>query len=88
MRFNGFESIAEYEQACSRTGFVTKRIPYGSADQEDGYFVLLTSPKIPSPTSLSTWHLFTVDESRELMSGVVNGYDEKRLAQAGFIPVK
>ena len=70
MEFHGFRSIKEYEKECARVGFSTRRVPF----RKDGekYFALITGgPK--TATSIETWHLFTADESKELLDGVISG---------------
>ncbi len=70
MEFNGFRSIHEYEKECVRLGLTTRRIPF----HKDGmkYFALITSgPK--TATSIDTWHLFTADETSEVLDGIISG---------------
>lgn len=70
MTFNSFSSVSAYEAECRRIGFTTERIPYRRGDQD--CFLLITSPP-KTPTSVSSWHLFTADESKELLSGIISG---------------
>ena len=70
MDFNGFSSVSAYEAECRRIGFTTERIPYRHGDQD--CFLLITNPP-PTPTSVSSWHLFTADESEELLNGIISG---------------
>lgn len=89
MQFNGFRSISEYEDECRSHGFVTKRIPFSRGGEN--FFVLMTSLAHPSPTSVSAWSLFPVDESKEILSGVDNGLRVNylgKLESQGFYPVK
>lgn len=69
MTFNGFSSVSAYEAECRRIGFTTERIPYRHGDQD--CFLLITSPP-PTPTNVSSWHLFTADESKELLNGIIS----------------
>ena len=89
MKFRGFGSISAYEAEARRVGFVTERIPC----QKDGeqFFVLVTSLACPSPTSVSSWNLFSEDESQMLLDGVINGYDSNfigKLTEHGFSVVE
>lgn len=87
MKFHGFNSISQYEQACRENGFTTRRIPclLNGAPAND-YFILETKLINGSESSISTWHLFTSDETNEIMNGVFNGIDEKRLIKVGIVP--
>lgn len=92
MEFHGFRTIAEYERACIGCGMTTVRVPFRkmaeSGETEHG-FVLITSLKVKTSTSLGTWHLFTVDERRELLDGIINGNDANylgMLASHGWFP--
>ena len=54
------------------------------------FFVLVTEPPTKTPTSVKSWHLFSMDEKLELMDGVINGYDSNylgKLAAAGYFPM-
>jgi len=84
MQFHGFSSIAAYERECSRTGFTTERQTYHK-DGED-YLLLITRLAQPSGTSVDTWHLFTADETREVLSGIMpHGTSAAgQLAQRGY----
>ena len=85
MSFNGFRSIAEYERECKRLGYATERIPFYRDNAE--YFALVTGLAAPTPTSCKTWHLFTADESTEILDGVIfqNSADlEQQLTASGF----
>lgn len=88
MKFNGFRSISEYENECMRLGFSTKRYPFFK--DGENFFVLVTEPPTKTPTSVKSWHLFSVDEKLELMDGVINGDDSNylgKLAAAGYFPM-
>ena len=92
MQFRGFSSIAEYERECERHGLHTERRAYHKG--EAGYMLMLTYSK----TGITTWHLFTADESAEVLSGIVpdaawlarsGGVDRNfsgLLADCGYIP--
>ena len=86
MMFNGFRTIAEYESECSKHGFATERVPCQRGDEQ--FFVLITRPRQGTlSTCIHTWHLFTADESAELLDGVINGVDANylgKLAAHGF----
>lgn len=85
MMFNGFGSISAYEAEARRIGFVTERIPFQKDDEK--YFALITRLAQPSESSIASWHLFSNDESRELLDGVINGNSanfEEKLAEHGF----
>lgn len=69
MEFNGFRSISEYESECRRLGYITQRIPFYRNGAE--FFALLTSPPQQTATSCQSWHLFTADESTEILDGVI-----------------
>jgi hypothetical protein len=69
MQFHGFSSIAAYERECARTGFTTERQTYHK-DGED-YLLLITRLAQPTSTSVDTWHLFTADETHEVLSGIM-----------------
>lgn len=84
--FNGFRSIGEYERECEKHGFVTEHVPFRRGDES--FFVLITRLRQRTATSIETWHLFTADESRELLDGVINGVDANylgKLAAHGFV---
>jgi len=70
MEFHGFRSIKEYENECARVGLSTRRIPFHKSSEK--YFALVTiSPK--TDTSVDTWHLFTADETSEVLDGIISG---------------
>jgi hypothetical protein len=72
MEFNGFRSISQYESECARFGYTTRRVPFHGP--EGACFVLFTAPPgHPSGTSVQAWNLFTADETKELLDGVVSG---------------
>lgn len=70
MQFHGFSSIAAYERECARTGFTTERQTYHDGSGS-AYTLLITRLAQPSSTSVDTWHLFTADETREVLSGIM-----------------
>lgn len=92
MKFHGFPSIADYERECARLGFTTERRAYRKG--EDRFLCLLTL----GGGGVSTWYLFTADESAEVLSGIVpnaewlsrsGGVDRNftgLLAEHGYIP--
>ena len=86
MQFHGFTSIAEYERECARTGFTTER---KSCHDGSGsaYILLITRLAQPSGTGVDTWHLFTADETREVLSGIMphGGSAAAQLAEHGYI---
>lgn len=87
MRFQGFRSVSDYEHACSDHGFLTERIPFiNKNDVDQPLFLLVTKVSTPTLSSVAGWHLILSDESAEIMSGIINGSDEKRLEKAGYIP--
>ena len=70
MGFHGFRSIGEYESECARVGFSTRRVPFHNGSEK--YFALITGgPK--TATSIETWHLFTADETAEVLDGIISG---------------
>ena len=69
MEFNGFRSISEYESECRRLGYTTQRIPFHRDGAE--YFALVTGLAAQSSSSCQSWHLFTADESTEILDGVI-----------------
>lgn len=83
MTFHGFQSIAEYEKACLSVGFRTSRVLYDGPEQA---FLFITCNPGKSEHGVDTWHLFSLDESREIIEGggIFNGIDEKRIESAGF----
>lgn len=87
MKFHGFNSIADFEKACWACGQTARRLPFHKGDE--AYFVLVTGFARPTPTSIEGWHLFPMDESKELLEGVINGCDANylgKLAKHGFYP--
>lgn len=85
MEFNGFRSISEYESECGRLGYITQRVPFHRDGAE--YFALVTGLASQSSTSCQTWHLFTADESAEVLGGVIlqHGADlREQLSAHGF----
>jgi hypothetical protein len=72
MNFRGFRSIGEYESECARFGYTTRRVPFHGP--EGACFVLLTAPPgHPTGSSVQAWTLFSADETKELLDGVVSG---------------
>ena len=70
MEFHGFRSIREYESECARVGFTTRRVPFHKGNEK--FFVLITGgPK--TATSIDPWHLFTADETAEVLDGIISG---------------
>ena len=72
MGYHGFRSIKEYENECARVGFTTRRVPF----RKDGepYFALITTPPgHPTGTSIESWTLFTADEGRAVLDGIISG---------------
>ena len=70
MEFHGFRSIREYESECARVGFTTRRVPFHKGNEK--FFALITGgPK--TATSIETWHLFTADETAEVLDGIISG---------------
>ena len=86
MQFHGFSSIAAYERECARTGFTTERQTYHDGSG-NAYMLLITRHAQPSNTSVDTWHLFTADETREVLSGIIRQTGPSaaaQLAQSGY----
>lgn len=89
MQLNGFRSIQEYESECARLGFTTRRVSF---HHESGAacFALITSPPgHPTGTSVECWSLFSADETRHLLDGVINGHEANylgKLAAHGYHP--
>lgn len=91
MQFHGFANVAAYERECARCGMRTERRSY----RRDGvpYMLLLTLGP-----GLTTWYLFTADESAVVLSGIVpdaewlsrtGGVDRNftgLLAESGYFP--
>ena len=88
MQLNGFRSIQEYESECARLGFTTRRLPFHKG--AFSCFVLVTSPPgHPTSTSVDCWSLFSADETRQLLDGVINGHEANylgKLAAHGYYP--
>lgn len=85
MQFNGFASITAYERECARVGFTTERQTYHKSGED--YLLLITRLAQPSGTSVDTWHLFTADETREVLSGIIRQTGPSaaaQLAQSGY----
>ena len=90
--FNGFPTLADYERECARAGLATERRTF----YKDGapFTALITS----AAGGVPSWHLFSADESDELLSGIVpdaawmqrtGGTDRNfigLLAQHGYFP--
>ena len=89
MEYHGFRSISEYERECARLDFQTRRIPFHDSNGGN-FFVLVTScPGHPTGTSVGSWTLFTADEGRAVLDGIINGLDANylgKLAAHGFYP--
>lgn len=86
MQFNGFPSISAYESECARLGFITERRSFHNADG-NGFMLLITRSTTSSSTSVDTWHLFTADETREVLSGIIQQTGPSataQLAQSGY----
>lgn len=87
MEYHGFRSIKEYENECARVGFMTRRVPFHGNDGA-AYFALVTAPP-KTATSIEAWTLFTADEGRAVLDGIINGLDANylgKLAAHGFYP--
>lgn len=84
MQFHGFPTISAYERECARTGFTTERRSYHR--DGDGYLLLITRAAVPTSTGVDTWHLFTADETREVLSGIIphGGSAAAQLAEHGY----
>lgn len=85
MQFNGFASITAYERECARVGFTTERQTYHKSGED--YLLLITRLAQPSGTSVDTWHLFTADETREVLSGIMPSGTSAaaQLSELGYI---
>lgn len=81
MEFHGFRSIREYESECVRIGFTTRRVSFHKGGEK--FFALITTPPgHPTGTSIETWHLFTADETVEVLDGIISGsIDENYLGE-------
>lgn len=90
MQYRGFESVSAYELAAREHGLTVERVPFRRPGEEGGYFALITASEMDSPTAVKIWVLFPDDESREIMSGVLNGRNESdffgKLAASGYYP--
>lgn len=85
MEFNGYRSISEYESECKRLRYTTQRIPFYRDGAE--YFALITKPPgADSPTCCFSWHLFTADESTEVLDGVIFPYERVHPFTKKIIP--
>ena len=87
MEYHGFCSVKEYENECARVGFTTRRVPFRD-DSGNEFFALITSPP-KTATSVESWTLFTADETRAVLDGVINGHDANylgKLAAHGYHP--
>ena len=90
MTFNGFPSVSAFESECARLGFTTERQTYHK--DGDAYTLLIVGLAAPTPTSVITWHLFTEDESAEVLTGIAPASGDyaarcaAQLAEHGFIP--
>lgn len=85
MQFNGFASIAAYERECARVGFTTERQTCHKNGED--FLLLITRSTTASSTSVDTWHLFTADETREVLSGIIRQTGPSaaaQLAQSGY----
>ncbi len=71
MDYHGFRSVKDYESECARVGFTTRRIPFHDNDGA-AYFALVTSPP-KTATSVEAWTLFTADEGRAVLDGIISG---------------
>ena len=71
MEYHGFRSIKEYENECARVGFMTRRVPFHGNDGA-AYFALVTAPP-KTATSIEAWTLFTADEGRAVLDGIISG---------------
>ncbi len=71
MKFHGFLSISEYENECVRVGMSTRRVPFHRKDGAQFFALITSSPE--TSTSIDTWHLFTADESSEVLDGIISG---------------
>ena len=84
MQFHGFATIAEYERECARVGFTTEHQTYHKNGED--FLLLITRSATPSSTGVDTWHLFTADETREVLSGIMphGGSAAAQLAEHGY----
>ena len=72
MEYRGFSSISMYESECKRLGYATKRIPYKKGS-EDAFLLVTEPPGHPTGTSVAAWTLFSADETKELLDGIISG---------------
>lgn len=89
MQHNGFRSIREYESECARLGFTTRRVPFHHKVGEACFVLVTAPPGHPTGTSIECWALFSADESRQLLDGVINGHDVNylgKLSANGYFP--
>lgn len=88
MQYHGFSSLSAYESECARLGFTTRRVPFTGPAGE--CFALVTAPpNHPTGSSVESWALFPLDESTQLLDGVINDRDESylsKLAAHGYFP--
>ena len=87
--YRGFGSVSEYERAARSHGLAVERIPYHKEGEEGKYFVMITWSETETDTSVKVWVLFPHDESREIMSGIIDGLPwnfQGKLAAAGYFP--
>ena len=71
MEYHGFRSVKEYENECARLGFTTHRVPFHD-DGGNAFFALITNPP-KTATSVESWALFTADETRAVLDGIISG---------------
>lgn len=81
MQYNGFRSIREYESECARLGYSTRRIPAHHKTGEPCFALITTPPGNPSGTSIECWTLFSADETRQFLDGVINGHNANYLGK-------
>ncbi len=86
MEYHGFRSIPEYERECRKHDLSTERVPFQRSGEK--FFVLITRPP-KTATSVEAWTLFTADETKQLLDGVINGVNANylgKLAAHGYFP--
>lgn len=91
MNYHGFGSVSEYERAARSHGLAVERIPCHKEGEEGNYFVMITGSETKTDTSVKVWALFPQDESREIMSGIIDGLPwnyQGKLAAAGYFLVE
>ena len=87
MGFHGLASVGEYEAAARSHGLRTRRIPFHRG--RESFFALVTESAKSRPGAVKIWTLMTADESREIMSGVIDGQYSSyigKLTKAGYYP--